>query len=131
MPLTIAVRAVGVRLPTAGNSKRRQPSREWAIRSRRRRLHGGRVEPLRHLQQQRVHLLLKDDLHEMRIAANFGGDLARYAGWPVQHRIAHAGGKLIDAVVGARDIHQKTLLFVHGESLRLNAEGEPSQRQPP
>jgi hypothetical protein len=66
----------------------------------------------------------------MRIATDLGGDLARHPGRPVQDRIAHPRGKLIDAMVGGDDVHKSALPLIHGQALRFDAESKSRQRQP-
>ena len=80
--------------------------------------------------QQGVHLLLQDGLDEMRVAADFGGDLPGDAGGPVQHRIAHAGDDFIYAVIGGLDIDQLALGLIERQALCIDVQREPRQRQP-
>jgi restriction endonuclease len=49
-----------------------------ALRARIARRSSRRIQPIGDLQQKRVHLLLQDGLHEMRVASDLGGNLSRY-----------------------------------------------------
>jgi hypothetical protein len=69
-------------------------------------------------------------MDEMRVAADLGGNLPGDAGGPVQHRVAHAGDDLIDAVIGGLDIDQLALGLIERQALRIDVQRQPRQGQP-
>ncbi|WP_291297702.1 hypothetical protein [Elioraea sp.] len=87
------------------------------------------IEPIRNLREQRGDLLMEQRLHEMWVASNLRGDLTRNAGRPVQQRIAHGPGDLVDARVGGRHVDQLSLGLIERETLSLDAERKPRDRQ--
>jgi len=75
-------------------------------------------------------VLLQDGLQQVGIDPELGRDQAGDAGRPVQQRIAHRAGDLVDRRVGLRDVEQPALVLVQRQALGFHLERQLRDLQP-
>jgi hypothetical protein len=89
-----------------------------------------RVEAIGSLRQKLIDMLLQDGLQQMGFDADFGGNDARHARGPVQQRVAHGAGDLINGRIGCRDVEQPALAFIKRQALGFDLQRELRDLQP-